>query len=123
MAALPAGVVYLLLWFVPPVFDDSESYWKFIYYLLFYFAFQALLTVSGCQYSVCVHVHAQLTLCSSTAIYYSYRLILFFCYYSVFMFPSHLSPCICHMTIKKEILQHYSVGFMLTMGHWQAIPR
>ena len=50
MAALPAGVVYLLLWFVPPVFDNSESYWKFIYYLVFYFAFQALLTVSGYQY-------------------------------------------------------------------------
>ena len=46
MAALPAGVVYFLLWFVPPVFDERESYWKLIYYLLFYFAFQALLTVS-----------------------------------------------------------------------------
>ena len=45
-AALPAGVVYLFLWFVPPVFDESASYYKFIYYLLFYFAFQALLTVS-----------------------------------------------------------------------------
>jgi hypothetical protein len=68
MAALPAGAVYLFLWFVPPVFDERESYWKFIYYLLFYFAFQALLTVSGYQCSlvyVCMHVHTQLTLCTN----------------------------------------------------------
>lgn len=48
----------------------------------------------------CVHVRKQ---------FYIYDLILF-SYYSVFMFPTPLLPCTCHMTIKKEILQHYSVG-------------
>ena len=46
LAALPAGVVYIFLWFVPPSFDEEKSYVKFIYYLCMYFAFQALLTVS-----------------------------------------------------------------------------
>lgn len=47
-AALPAGLVYTFLWFVPEPLDYEEHYVKFIYYLLFYFAFQALLT--------CIHV-------------------------------------------------------------------
>ena len=50
LAALPAGIVYFFLWFVPPSFNDEEHkeqpYVKFIYYLCMYFAFQALLTVS-----------------------------------------------------------------------------
>ena len=45
-AAIPAGIVYFFLWFVPPAFDKEPHYIKFIYYLCFYFAFQALLTVS-----------------------------------------------------------------------------
>ena len=46
LAALPAGIVYTFLWFVPPSFDEEPTYVKFIYYLCMYFAFQALLTVS-----------------------------------------------------------------------------
>jgi len=46
-AALPAGVVYTFLWFVPVEFDALPSSVKFIYYLLLYFSFQALLTVSA----------------------------------------------------------------------------
>lgn len=54
-AAIPGGVVYLFLWFVPPAFDNQPDYIKFIYYLLLYFAFQALLTVSDRPSShVCV---------------------------------------------------------------------
>ena len=45
-AAIPAGIVYFFLWFVPTAFDKEPHYIKFIYYLCFYFAFQALLTVS-----------------------------------------------------------------------------
>ncbi|CAI8001035.1 Sodium-dependent lysophosphatidylcholine symporter 1 [Geodia barretti] len=37
-----------MLWFVPPSFTETASYLKFIYYILFYFAFQLLLT--------CIHV-------------------------------------------------------------------
>ncbi|XP_064382640.1 sodium-dependent lysophosphatidylcholine symporter 1-B-like [Halichondria panicea] len=47
-AAVPAGLVYSFLWFVPGPFDEQPSEIKFIYYLLLYFAFQALLT--------CIHV-------------------------------------------------------------------
>ena len=46
LAALPAGIVYSFLWFVPPSFNEEPAYAKFIYYLCMYFAFQALLTVS-----------------------------------------------------------------------------
>ena len=46
LAALPAGIVYIFLWFVPPSLDEEQPYVKFIYYLCMYFAFQALLTVS-----------------------------------------------------------------------------
>ena len=46
LAALPAGIVYSFLWFVPPAFDKEPAYTKFIYYLCMYFAFQAMLTVS-----------------------------------------------------------------------------
>ena len=46
LAALPAGIVYFFLWFVPPAFDKEPAYIKFIYYLCMYFAFQAMLTVS-----------------------------------------------------------------------------
>ncbi len=46
--ALSGGVVYALLWFVPPGIDDVDqsNVVKFVYYLIFYLAFQALLTVS-----------------------------------------------------------------------------
>ena len=43
---VPTGLAYIMLWFVPPSFTETASYLKFIYYILFYFAFQLLLTVS-----------------------------------------------------------------------------
>jgi Na+/melibiose symporter-like transporter len=47
-AMVPTGLAYIMLWFVPPSFTDTASYLKFIYYIIFYFAFQLLLT--------CIHV-------------------------------------------------------------------
>ena len=44
-AMVPTGLAYIFLWFVPPSFSDTTSYLKFIYYIIFYFAFQLLLTV------------------------------------------------------------------------------
>lgn len=44
-AMVPTGLAYIMLWFVPPSFTDTASYLKFIYYIIFYFAFQLLLTV------------------------------------------------------------------------------
>ena len=57
-AALPVGLAYFCVWFVPPLVDQSQ-FFKYLYYQIVYLLFQASMTV---RKLLCIFIEYYLSL-------------------------------------------------------------